>query len=324
MKRSVFVHISPHVLVLLYSRILVVLGAPDLRSSVPSGSPVYPQQPVTITCTTINSQILAWEGEDYIGGGSQLTFTSNSRLDSTVVSRNGAIAILISISNSNEGLTITSELLINITTHSTVSRVTCRNVDTGQTDSVEFHKTNENATELAFSLVNKTEICPEDRINVTCMGRNTSIIQWSSSNLANRQIHCRMGDPDLQSVTISNTNIDVSTEYSAADANGNTILTCSLSFVARELPVNQQFSLTCLNVDIGVRAAAAITLQLSDQCGTITTYTTERPTFITQTDDELVTAKFSSTIISGSVILRYRAHVISLIALAEIAFYNVA
>ncbi|MCG8621961.1 MAG: hypothetical protein MJE68_08215 [Proteobacteria bacterium] len=250
--------------------ILPALSAPDLRSSVSNGSLVYPEQPITITCVTRNTQILAWESEDYIGGMSQIVFASSSQPDSTDTGRNGAIAILISVNNDNGELVITSELLINITTRSKTSSVTCRNVDNGQTDSIVFHRTNESATELMYP--NKTEICPKDRINITCMARNTSIIQWSSRSLSNGQIHCIRSDPVRRNDTMGNTVVDIFTEYSAADVNGNTVLTCSLSFVASELPINEQLSLVCLNVDIGVREVATISLQTAgmySMCGSV-------------------------------------------------------
>ena len=177
--------------------------------------------------------------------------------------RNGTLAILISVTNNNGELVLTSKLLISITTRSSSSRVTCRNIDSGETDSVIFHKTNERATELV--LANKTRICPDDRINITCMARNTSIIQWSS-NLSSRQIYCRKDNQTTRNITISNTDVDIFTEYSAADSNGNTVLRCSLILTASELPVNQQLSLSCLNSDIGVREAVSISFQQSGMC----------------------------------------------------------
>ena len=190
-----------------------MLRAPDLHSSVPSGSPVYPEQPITITCTTRNSQILAWESDEYIGGGGQVVFTSNNLPDSIDTSRNGALAILISVTTNNGEPIIQSELLINITTRSSSSRVMCRNVDNGETDTVVFHKTNESATELL--LTNATKICPEDHISVACMARNTSIIEWSS-NLSSRQVYCRKGVPTVRNITIGDTELDVFMEYTAA------------------------------------------------------------------------------------------------------------
>ena len=249
--------------------ILPTLSAPDISSSVSNGSLVYPNQPITITCITRNSQILAWESEDYIGGRSQIAFTSSNRPNSTDTGRNGAVAILISVSNDNGELIITSELLVNITISSIISSVICHNVDTGQADYIVFHRTNESATEFMYP--NTTDICPEDRINVTCTARNTSIIQWSGRSLANGQIHCIRSDPVRRNDTIGNTIVDIFTEYSAADVNGNTVLTCSLSFIASELPINEQLSLMCLNVDIGVREVATITLQIT---GMYTGYST--------------------------------------------------
>ena len=201
--------------------ILPTLSAPDLHSSVSNGSLVYPEQPITITCVTRNSQILAWESTDYIGGRSQITFTSNNQPDSTDTSRNGAVAILISVTSDNGELVITSELLINITTRSIMSSVTCHNVDSGQTDNIVFHRTNESATELVYP--NKTKICPDERISITCMARNTSIIQWSSRSLSNGQIHCIRNDPVIRNDTIGNTDVDILTEYSATDLNGNAL-----------------------------------------------------------------------------------------------------
>ena len=73
----------------------------------------------------------------------------------------------------------------------------------------------------------------------------------------NRQIHCycRKGDRIQRNITIGNTNIDVSTEYSAADAQGNTVVTCGLSFIVSEF----SFALTgmpqcqywCVTVCVG-------------------------------------------------------------------------
>ena len=244
--------------------ILLVLSAPDLHSLVPN--PVYPRQPVTITCTTRNSQTLAWESEEYIGGGTQLLLTSSHSPYSTNTSRNGAIGILISVTNDNGELMIESELLINITTRSSSSHVTCRNVNSGETDTVVFYKTNESATELL--LTNATKICPEDSISVACTARNTSLIKWSS-NLHNRPLYCENNDPAVRNITINSGDINIFTDYLATSASGDSVLTCSLTIMASELPVDQQISLECLNVDIGVPQASTITFQITGTCACV-------------------------------------------------------
>lgn len=64
------------------------------------------------------------------------------------------------------------------------------------------------------------------------------LIEWSS-NLNNRHINCRKGDPATHNITIGNAvEVDIFTAYYVADANGNTLLTCILTLLASELQMN--------------------------------------------------------------------------------------
>ena len=110
----------------------------------------------------------------------------------------------------------------------------------------------ENATEL---VTNNTKICNDDRITLNCIVRNSTIIQWSSSFYGSGdQILCQRGDSSIRNTTINNIEMDIFTNYTAAGLNRDSLLSCNVSFLASALPVNQQLSVTCLNVDVEVQS----------------------------------------------------------------------
>ena len=111
----------------------------------------------------------------------------------------------------------------------------------------------ENATELVVT--NDTEICNDNRITLNCIVRNSTIIQWSSSFYgAGDQILCQRGDSSIRNTTINNIEMDIFTNYTAAGLNRDSLLSCNVRFLASALPVNQQLSVTCLNVDVEVQS----------------------------------------------------------------------
>lgn len=118
---------------------MLVQCNPDLIPSVPSGSQVFINQPITIQCTTMGSQLLAWRSVEYIGPGQQLTFNLNSMSGDTHTSSVGAVATFIRVANSHSGLMLQSVLHISVVSTFTNFTVTCRNIDTGSEESVTYH-----------------------------------------------------------------------------------------------------------------------------------------------------------------------------------------
>ena len=117
---------------------MLVQCNPDLIPSVPSGSQVFINQPITIQCTTMGSQLLAWQSVEYIGPGQQLTFNLNSMPGDTRTSSVGAVVTFIRVANSNNGVMLQSVLRISVISTFTNFTVTCRNVDTGSEESVTY------------------------------------------------------------------------------------------------------------------------------------------------------------------------------------------
>ena len=115
-----------------------VLCEPDLSPSVPDGSAVYINQPVTVHCTTRGTQAMAWRSDEYIGRGQQLTFNSGSMPGATDTSPNGAQATFVRMDNNNGELTLQSILRISVASIYGSFTVTCRNIDTGSTESVTY------------------------------------------------------------------------------------------------------------------------------------------------------------------------------------------
>ena len=115
-----------------------VLCEPDLSPSVPDGSAVYVNQPVTINCITRGSQAMAWRSDEYIGRGQQLTFNSGSTPGAIDTSPNGAQATFIRADNNNGEVMLQSILLISVASIHSRFTVTCRNIDTGSTESVTY------------------------------------------------------------------------------------------------------------------------------------------------------------------------------------------
>ena len=115
-----------------------ILCRPDLIPSVPDGSAVYINQPITITCITRNSQALAWRSDQYIGPGQQLSFNSLSTPGTKEISPNGAEATFVRMDNNNGELTLQSILRISVIPTFTTFTVTCRNIDTGVSESVTY------------------------------------------------------------------------------------------------------------------------------------------------------------------------------------------
>ena len=115
-----------------------VLCEPDLNPSVPDGSAVYVNQPVTVQCTTRGSQAMAWRSDEYIGSGQQLTFNLGSTPGATDTSQNGAQATFVRMYNDNGDLMLQSILRISVASIYSSFTVTCRNIDTGSTESVTY------------------------------------------------------------------------------------------------------------------------------------------------------------------------------------------
>ena len=115
-----------------------VLCEPDLSPSVPDGSAVYINQPVTVHCTTRGTQAMAWRSDEYIGSGRQLTFNSRSMPGATDTSLNGAQATFVRMDNDNGELMLQSILRISVTSIYSSFTITCRNIDTGSTESVAY------------------------------------------------------------------------------------------------------------------------------------------------------------------------------------------
>ena len=115
-----------------------VLCDPDLNPSVPDGSAVYINQPVTIHCITRGSQAMAWRSDEYIGSGRQLAFNSGSTPGAIDTSPNGAQATFVRMDNDNGELMLQSILSISVVSIHSSFTITCHNIDTGSTDGVTY------------------------------------------------------------------------------------------------------------------------------------------------------------------------------------------
>ena len=243
---------------------------PGLSSLVPNGYPVYIGQPIAIICRAKGTQVLAWRSDEYIGLGGQLAFGPGDEpgeiVNSEVMTQTFALLTLNTIEDGEPQLE--SQLHLTVASRYQTFTIICRNVDQDRADNVTYHTSGEHPFQYIrlfiymqlgfFSLLgdNATQLinsngllCPTDDLKLECTARNTSIIELHS-NIYNGSIQCRNDSPPMRILNITDVGYVV---YS----NVTSVLICSLTVKARELPINQQLSFTCLNIDIGVRATAS-------------------------------------------------------------------
>ena len=106
-----------------------------------SSSPVYPQQRVTVTCTTRESGIQVWRIDNYIVAGDTIEFLSR-HLQETVITKTSIhdseiIATLTCVDQEN--LILESTLSIVISPRPSTFNVTCVNNAWSIRDSITLH-----------------------------------------------------------------------------------------------------------------------------------------------------------------------------------------
>ena len=245
---------------------------PDLTPSVPSGSQVFINQPITITCVTRGSQALAWRSDEYIGPGQQLSFNINNIPGDTDSSSNGAEATLVRLVNSNGEIMLQSILRVSVVPNFINFTVTCRNIDTGFEESVTYQTMSKYcATCESFSInsiiiivsainidANITEVtllpfeagstCPYN-VTVKCTARKSQNIQWgSSANIGLSSVMPRCSSTaEPQRYNINGIKV-ISTMHSSDADDG---LICCLTLLSLS-PVMTPLYITCINLDFQV------------------------------------------------------------------------
>ena len=97
-------------------------------------------------------------------------------------------------------------------------------------------------------------LCPEDYLRLECTARNTSALTLNN-NFVNLNVPCQRNDLPVRNTTIAGVEVAVLKVYSPGS------LICSFVLKAGELPRNQQLSITCLNVDIGISATTYLIVE---------------------------------------------------------------
>ena len=126
--------------------IQLVGSNPVIMTSVPNiGTPVFVSQPITISCMTSGTQLLAWESNEYIGLSGQLAFGSENmegmRINSEIM--NHTFAILTRIVTESTEVQLESQLHLIVTPQHRTFTIICRNVDQNLADNVTFHTSGE-------------------------------------------------------------------------------------------------------------------------------------------------------------------------------------
>ena len=95
--------------------------------NITSGTIVRPGDNVTFTCTTINSSIIAWSSEEYIGrGGVRLDLSAVTHSESSQIST--ATAVLLNTGSNGEGAIVLTSALSLIAKGIPYISVTCINI----------------------------------------------------------------------------------------------------------------------------------------------------------------------------------------------------
>ena len=127
-------------------QLLATRSNPVIMASVPNvNSPVYIDQPITITCATYRTHVLAWESDKYIGPGGQLVFASSTTVgmirDSEIM--NQTFAILTGVTTEGGEVQLESQLHLTVSPKHQNFTIVCKNVDQDLADNVTFHTSGE-------------------------------------------------------------------------------------------------------------------------------------------------------------------------------------
>ena len=109
-------------------------GRPHLQVSFPSGSQVYVDQPISISCST-SGHILVWESSEYIGLGGQLSFVLGEPQGHKINSQINDHTFATLTSNQPE---LTSQLNLIVASNYPTFTIVCRNVEQGSTENVTY------------------------------------------------------------------------------------------------------------------------------------------------------------------------------------------
>lgn len=136
----------------------MVFSNPIIMTSVPHvGTPVFVKQPIIITCTTYETQVLAWESVEYIGPLGQLPFTTQDtegkKRNSMIMDQTFAILTRNTITEGTGVQQLESQLHLTVASKYQTFTITCRNVDYDLIDNVTFHISGKYKKELAIQSI---------------------------------------------------------------------------------------------------------------------------------------------------------------------------
>ena len=114
----------------------------SLNSTLIDGNQTYPQQMVVFTCEAINTTILEWRSNDYIGvidlqiySGGPRDIVNSSDIPSTYATRDN---VTHEVKYGENITTIKSRLFIRALNHSSISSVSCWNDGQGPRETIYF------------------------------------------------------------------------------------------------------------------------------------------------------------------------------------------
>ena len=121
--------------------IQLVGSNPVIMTSVPNIDTVFVSQPITISCMTSGTKLLAWESNEYIGPGGQLAFGSEymegMRLNNEIM--NHTFVILTRVVTESAELQLESQLHLTVTPKHRTFTIICRNVDQDLAENITFY-----------------------------------------------------------------------------------------------------------------------------------------------------------------------------------------
>ena len=112
----------------------------QLCSDLPQALFVCPGEPMTFTCTTVGSPLLAWSSRHYVGkDGSTFFFYKSEDVGTTKPSLNGESVGNLTKVNSSNPIILESQLHFNVSDQYSTSQIICINIASGVNATTVFN-----------------------------------------------------------------------------------------------------------------------------------------------------------------------------------------
>ena len=112
----------------------------QLYSNLPQARLVCPGEPLTFTCMTVGSPLLAWSSSHYISeSGTQLSFSKEDMMGTTKLSPNDASVGNLTKVNSSDPIILESTLHFNVSDQYSTSQIICINSANDLSTTINFN-----------------------------------------------------------------------------------------------------------------------------------------------------------------------------------------